>query len=104
VEGQARTTHFHNSINDTNEYSSNIDDTNEYSSDIDDTNEFDNDIDDNIDSTRQEKWVENFDSSALAPTRDYPRILSADIPNIRIVRIFSRIRISRIVSGYRYPW
>jgi hypothetical protein len=43
--------------------------------------------------------VENSDSSALAPTRDYPRILFADILTIWIVRIFSRIRISRILSA-----
>ena len=44
-----------------------IDDTDEFDDDIDDTNEFDDDIDDNIDSSRQEKQVENSDSSALAP-------------------------------------
>jgi hypothetical protein len=52
--------------------------------------------------------VENSDTGALAVTRDYPRILSVDILTIRIVAIFSRIWISRILSeilsGYQYPW
>ena len=42
--------------------------------------------------------MENSDTGALAVTRDYPRILSVDILTIRIVAIFSRIRISRILS------
>jgi hypothetical protein len=42
--------------------------------------------------------MENSDTGALAVTRDYLRILSVDILTIRIVVIFSRIRISRIVS------
>ena len=49
-----------------------INDTNEFDSDIDDTNEFDDDVDDNIDSKRQEKWVEISDTGALALSRDYP--------------------------------
>ena len=69
---------------------SDIDDTNKFSNDINDTNEFGDDIDDNIDSKRQEKWVENSATSALAVTRDHP--------DIRIVMKFPRIRI----SGY-YP-
>jgi len=51
--------------------------------------------------------MENSDTGTLAVTRDYPRILSVDILTIWIVAIFSRIRISRILSedtirGY-YP-
>jgi hypothetical protein len=42
--------------------------------------------------------VENSDTGALAVTRDYLRILSVDILTIRIVAIFSRIRISWILS------
>ena len=42
--------------------------------------------------------MENSDTGALAVTRDYPQILSVDILTIRIVAIFSRIRISRILS------
>ena len=42
--------------------------------------------------------MKNSDTGALAVTRDYPRILSVDILIIRIVAIFSRIRISRILS------
>jgi len=38
--------------------------TNEFDDDIDDTSEFGNDIDDNIDSKKQEKWVENLATSA----------------------------------------
>jgi hypothetical protein len=51
-----------------------------------------------INSRGQEKKVENSDTGALAVTRDYPRILSVDILTIRIIAIFSRIRISRILS------
>ena len=43
-----------------------------FSQQYNDTNEFDGDIDDNIDGKREEKWVENSATGALAVTRDHP--------------------------------
>ena len=68
----------------------------------------DSDIDDNIDSKKQEKWVENSATGTLAVTRDHPDGIRGEHPDIRIVMKFLRIRISgchpRMPSGYRYPW
>jgi hypothetical protein len=58
-----------------------------------------------IDSKRQEKWVENSATRALAVTRDHLDGIQGEYPDIRIVMKFPRIRISRMASadGIRIP-